>query len=339
MERQYKTKQQNQTLDILKCVSCFIVICLHCRFPGVAGDMIIYALRFSVPVFFMVSGYYCFNRSGQWILIHIRKTLTAILITEAVSGLVNLCVKCLVFSVDIEDYLAETFSGFSPVKVIFFGSLFNGTLWYLYAMFWTWCILWLARRYNRMRLLYYLILPTLAIHILGRCYCQQYYDIEKLVFLFRSFLLFGLPFTSLGHFIAEHESLILSRLSRGRCLIIVFMGHCLIVCEYFISRQYMDLHFSTVVISVGLFLYTVVKPDTALFPGLQFIGEKLSGYIYYVHSIVITLIGAAAAEFSMEQALLYRWLRPVIVGAAATAIAWVLYRVKCLKHRPGKNQP
>lgn len=339
MEQQNSKKKQNQTLDILKCVSCFIVICLHCRFPGVAGDIIIYAFRFSVPVFFMVSGYYCFGKSGRWISSHIRKTLTAILITEAVSGLVNLCVMRLVYSVSIRNYLTGIFSGFSPVKVIFFGSLFNGTLWYLYAMFWTWCILWLARRYNRVRLLYYLILPTLAIHILGRYYCQQHYDIEKLVFLFRSFLLFGLPFTSMGYFIAEHKPLILSRLSRRRCLIIVFMGHCLIVCEYFLSRRYMDLHFSTVVISAGLFLYTVVKPDTALFPGLQFIGAKLSGYIYYAHSIVITLVGAAAAALSVEQAPLYRWFRPLIVTAAATAAARALYRVSFLKQRPGKNQP
>ncbi len=329
------TGRDNQTLDILKCVSCLIVVCLHCRFPGPAGDAVIYALRFSVPVFFMVSGYYCFQKSGEWILKHLRKILMLVAVTELTSGLVNTAVNYFAYSVSPKEYLTETLSGRSPLKQIFFGPLFNDSLWYLYAMFWTWCVLWLVKRKKEISVLYCLIPVTLILHILGRYYCQNHYDIDETVFLFRSFLLFGLPFTLTGHFIAEYQSKILRRISCTHCLVMAALGHGLIVCEYFISGQYMDLHFSTVLISVSLFLYAVAKPDTAHFPVLQFIGRRLSGYIYYIHVNIFTVISAVASMSSAGQATLYKWLEPVITMALSVFMAWGIYSLR--RYRRGRT--
>jgi len=45
------TKEKNEYLNVLKGIACIVVIFLHCPFPGIVGEGIIYGLRFSVPIF------------------------------------------------------------------------------------------------------------------------------------------------------------------------------------------------------------------------------------------------------------------------------------------------
>ena len=42
---------ENKSINLLKGIACLIVVLLHCPFPGIVGDAIIYGIRFSVPIF------------------------------------------------------------------------------------------------------------------------------------------------------------------------------------------------------------------------------------------------------------------------------------------------
>ena len=55
--------EEYKSLNTLKGVACITVILLHCSFPGFLGRFIGYFMRFPVPVFFMISGYFASNRS------------------------------------------------------------------------------------------------------------------------------------------------------------------------------------------------------------------------------------------------------------------------------------
>lgn len=52
---------RNRTLDMVKAISAYAVVLLHVHFPGNAGIIANVLARFAVPVFFMVSGYFCFR--------------------------------------------------------------------------------------------------------------------------------------------------------------------------------------------------------------------------------------------------------------------------------------
>ena len=54
-------KQRNYSLDLLKFISSFLIVCIHFKISGETGKLITIIGRFAVPVFFMVSGYYSYN--------------------------------------------------------------------------------------------------------------------------------------------------------------------------------------------------------------------------------------------------------------------------------------
>ena len=56
-------KQYNYCLDFVKGIACIFVVFMHCEFPGILGIAVQAISRFCVPLFFMVSGYYCFKET------------------------------------------------------------------------------------------------------------------------------------------------------------------------------------------------------------------------------------------------------------------------------------
>jgi len=54
-------KQYNYCLDFIKGIACICVVFMHCEFPGIMGVVVQAISRFCVPLFFMVSGYFCYQ--------------------------------------------------------------------------------------------------------------------------------------------------------------------------------------------------------------------------------------------------------------------------------------
>lgn len=54
-------KQYNYCLDFIKGIACICVVFMHCEFPGIMGIAVQAISRFCVPLFFMVSGYFCYQ--------------------------------------------------------------------------------------------------------------------------------------------------------------------------------------------------------------------------------------------------------------------------------------
>lgn len=53
-------KKINKCLNFAKGVACILVVFIHCQFPPPVGRYVISIARAAVPLFFMVSGYFCF---------------------------------------------------------------------------------------------------------------------------------------------------------------------------------------------------------------------------------------------------------------------------------------
>lgn len=51
--------KRNETMDALKGFACLAVVILHCPFPTKLGSVLSIYTRFAVPLFFLVSGYFC----------------------------------------------------------------------------------------------------------------------------------------------------------------------------------------------------------------------------------------------------------------------------------------
>ena len=325
---------KNASIDLLKGISCIVVVWLHCRFPGLFGDAVIYALRFSLPIFFMVSGYYSRFRDEKWIVGKMKQILRMLLLSEGFYGVWTVTNACIIHHIPPGVFAAEYFSEFHPVRVLFFGTMFNDVLWYLYAVFWAWGIFWLMRRSGTLKRCYALIIPLLVIHICGRIYLQNHIDFGTgAVFWFRSALLFALPMMLIGSFFAEYSETIAAHMSRIRAAAVIGAGVVLLAAEYLLSGQYMDLHFSTVLISAGMFLYAQISPDTGrrkLFRPITYIGGRLYMYIYLYHMFVISLAELAEEKLKLGGAV-WGWSKPVLTVFCSVAAAqfwlWIKYKM------------
>lgn len=319
--------KRNWQFDFLKGISCVFVVFLHCPFPGTVGDIIIYACRFPVPIFFMITGYYCYSRDSVWIRKKALGIFKMLFFAELFYGMWNCLRTILLGKGGVLDYFQGVEAFGHPVRTLFFGTFFNGTLWYLYAAFWTYCILYFLIRSSWARTAGYFLIPVLlGLQIFGRFYWQNHFDIEADVYLFRSALLFGLPLTMLGSLLASLKERIQRRILWIHSILIVFFGGVVMVAEYFISRQYMDFHLSTVFISTGLFLLAMTYPygENRLFAVLSYIGRRLSMWIYLSHMFFSGFLNLIAEKTGAWSHPVYTWGRPVYICICSCLFAMLV---------------
>ena len=46
------------SLDVLKAICAFLVVCIHVPFPGKVGEYFTALTRVAVPIFFMITGFF-----------------------------------------------------------------------------------------------------------------------------------------------------------------------------------------------------------------------------------------------------------------------------------------
>lgn len=101
----------------------------------------------------------------------------------------------------------------------------------------------------------------------------------------------------------------------------------MIVVEYFFSKQYMDFHFSTMAVSVGIFsLAFVYRGDSApLKMLLTYVGRELSMWIYLLHPFFAQLLSTVADHLGIGESVGFAVVRPVLVLLLA---AWAGYGIR-----------
>lgn len=51
-------QKRNTSIDFLRFICAFLVVCIHAPFPGVIGGCIKAVARIAVPIFFMSTGFF-----------------------------------------------------------------------------------------------------------------------------------------------------------------------------------------------------------------------------------------------------------------------------------------
>jgi fucose 4-O-acetylase-like acetyltransferase len=318
--------ERNWGFDYLKGISCIVVVLLHCPLPGIVGELVIYAFRFSVPIFFMISGYYSVWKSDEWIRSKALRLTRMLWTTEVFYFLWYLLRKCVIEREEPAVALREVSALSHPLRTILCGSFFNGTLWYLYAIVWTYVLLLFLRKtrlFRRKGFRVCMIVLLLGIQIVGGYHVRMRHDIAEYIFLFRNAVTFGLPMTLLGGEIARSESRIRERLSLTGDLVILFLGNLMIVAEYIVSGIYMDFHFSTLVVSVGMVLFAITfRGEKVLWKRkICYMGRELSMWIYLLHYFFITLL----EEF--PQTMWLKNVKALLVCGSSVLGAFLCHRI------------
>ena len=233
----------------------------------------------------------------------------------------------------IWDALKECEFALHPVRTVLRGSFFNGTLWYLYAAMWTYILLIILQKVGILQKTHVILIISLVLMtvlVVGRYYIQTHYDINDYIYWLMNAVGFGLPLTLWGMVLGRFENKIVEKVKLWQALGITFLGFVMIVIEYFVSREYMDFHFSTLVIVTGFFMLCFVlrcELEGILKP-FVYIGRELSMYIYLVHFFFVTLFGELAGVWNLEENLAFEVAKPILVCILSVLTAMVISKAK-----------
>lgn len=156
-------RERLYSLDVLKALCSFLVLCIHAPFPGTWGRYVQALSRIAVPVFFLISGYFYTprhlgRRLGRLLLLFLSSNLLYFLWRGAYGG-----GKGWAGIPGLLSYARETLTRESLKNLLLFqDSPFVGHLWFLGALLVGEVIVYLFDRAGKRSLLY-LLTPFLLL--------------------------------------------------------------------------------------------------------------------------------------------------------------------------------
>lgn len=316
-----KTIKRINSIDILRMIAAFAVVLIH----GYGENAYVNAVsRFSVPLFFMISGYfYCVSKEKKKCRIKKIFVLTVI---------VNIAILCFAFFTNFRNekavsFLTETFTLENFVKLVFFnqstyGDL-GGHLWFLSALLY--CMIvdyFVSGFFNKRRKC---LVAVIIVLFLG------YFIVEKVgnsnIYM-RNFLFFGLPYFWIGKIFKDID-ITKIKIKNFSLVLFIILFSVLILAEkymlitYFNLNSARDQYMCTLFLSLSIFTLALKNPLENPGKILDFIasaGRKCSLGIYIIHPIVLAYIVPAAAVFGIT-------LKNPLCVIAAFAASWLIVAI------------
>ena len=328
--KEHKTsmpRQINHCMYTLKGIACIGVVIMHCGFPTAIGDMIRYFFKFAVPVFFMISGYFSWNADSSKVSPKITKHMIScirlLIEIELFYGIVSLITTCFFQGNTLQQWFQQSFPQdiWHFVRILWHGSFFNGTMWFMYAMIWGYVFLYVINHFQLYRIAYIYSILALILHVIIRTAWRKYgwagYDAS----LFRNALAYGLPFMLWGYGFHELESIEKLHMKNPILIAGFFIGIILTILEYLITKQSLDIYLGTLLASVSMF---ILNPDFYGLHSFEWIGQKLSMMVYALHMFCISMIEQLYGLFHITSSSLFTWLKPIfaIVLSLLLALLW-----------------
>lgn len=319
---------KNHCLNVWKGIAAFAVVLIHCTLPGVPGEIIKGIARFAVPLFFLISGYFAYGREDA--VLRRRESHILRLYVGAVA--VYYLWAALRYFLSRRTFAqmgAELFpDGGRTVSDLL---LFNRTamaphLWFMGAL--VYCYLFyrlLARKRLEERV--YLLIPVLLAANLLLGEGRGLTGIVVPVRWIRSFWLTGFPFFLWGSWFACREKQGGLRLHRGAGMALVAAGMLLSSVECLWSG-YDELYVGSILTAEGLFRLALAFPDLGKGSLLARIGERDSANIYLWHMLLRNFAALAFLMAGVYETMACQLLMPFLVGAASTALAELMHRIK-----------
>lgn len=311
------SKHYNPCLDFIKGIACICVIFMHCEFPGKLGIIVQAISRFSVPFFFMVSGFFCYYPNDiQYDRVTVQRKITHIGRIVLWSSLFYLLFAFVLkgsYTVRRSDIMA--FCVFNKPFIIV------GQLWFLFALLYDYIAFAFIWRGDKIKVFYYIsaflffayLFLAQGAHLCGIRIENMYY---------RNWLIEGLPFFFAGHWIhANQDKISVS----DKLLILVFLVLTLLCL---VERRIMGRDFGMNIMTIpqvfALFIYAVKFPDRHK-GVIQEIGKRYSMWVYILHLFVYRLMDKVYHHWSIDTTTFIQWSRPIVTVVITLALSAFCY--------------
>ncbi len=336
-------KRRNEILDNIKLIAACSVVFLHFPLPGEIGSVVFAIVRYAVPLFFAISGYFYSKENKEIQFKGTKRKVKHIAILLLVSELLGFVYNLFRYIVNEKQLNFECFVGFLTESVdaykaeawrlISFTPLFNYTSWFLVQLLFSYIIFAVITKYSLFNKAKWFLILTFTIGFLTP---RLSYALNIILppYLDYFILFMGLPFFGLGYYLKEffQKHSIADKLS-NKLIIGSIILECILTCveAYFVSG--VALFVGSILIVFSLFCFFVKNSDYSMKTGLgkwcSFSGAELSLYVYILHPFVgpyVRYVLKKLPIISLNDTVT-GYLTPILICICAVLFSAVIYYV------------
>ena len=339
-----RSGNRNECIDTIKGFACLAVVFIHYNWGGELSIAVKAISRFAVPYFFFVSGYYLANPAGMISPAGIKRKIRHILELSLKSA-VFYWIFCIYWNSMMDSnwnvwtYTKSELNLPSLIKFFLSSDPFvYAHFWYLQALLSCYFVVYLLHRKLSRHTSFILFAALLVVYSLlgefGKMLgLRNYMPIsdDMGVVLSNMFVFRAMPFFLLGIFLRMSDITQAKKMHLRSLLFAVFAGCVLTVAE--------DRRFGTILMYVGthvtviaLSLISVWYPDKKI-KLMEYIGNRLSMYVYIYHIAVGKVLDLVAAKHHLWGNGFFKMLRPAIVILASLLVSQTIVFVKQKRKR------
>lgn len=320
---------RNQTLDLFKLLASYMVVFLHIPFVFSWSIGIDAVARFAVPLFFMVSGYFSYQKDAKTILRKAKHIFLMFAVFFSIYFIYDCALYCLVNHKTIGDFISLHFMQNNIVSlVILYNVQIGAHLWFLVALIYCYILYYIFIKVGvPQKVRFFIAFVLLILHlILGELLLVCHVKIN--IFYVRNFLLFAYPFFMMGIFIRKNEK-ILSNISSIVLLAFILLGNIEAIASAFCFGKN-EIYIGTVVAVFCLFVFIVKKKHLRYGKIINRLCD-CSMYIYLLHPMVNGIILCGFNNFGIPlDTSLMRNLYPLEICLITTICALIVDQVKLM---------
>ena len=323
--------QKNAMLNCLKGLACISVVFIHISFPGKTGAVMDKLGIYAVPIFYMIAGYYAFGKNEDVINRRLWKIVK--IFTAAAALYFCFYFGLALYSHNAAAWLTKNFSLKALIKLVVFCTIsYAIPLWYLIAMIETY-ILWLfAVKYEKEQFLVKLTPVLFLLYLASTIYCET----KGLNWSWKTnFLTRALPWFLTGYHIHSLPEEQLQNINDRKLLVLSIAGAVITVIPVLFETKIDFSCVGAIPYAVPMFLYAVKHPNQTISILLEYIGSRLSLYMYILHPILGRCLDILFGNLlgMNKETPFYQWTKPVIVLSLTFLISMIIAGLNNKAHR------
>lgn len=336
-----KNRQTNQGINVLKFIAVTLVIIIHETPSGRFGLIAEGVAAMAVPVFFMISGYYCYGAAiGK-----IKKRIVKIFRLTILANLIYFCWDIAVEVLTGNSVWIWLRENCSLKRLLVFlltnESPFRGHLWFLGALLYSYLFLLIFLIYmekgrgriaeiirkNQIKTLFLISLILLILNIAGGEVLTLYGKNIQIPYI-RNWLFMGIPFFIMAYCLHADEERIYSRFKPNMLWLLFAIGILLNVAEVSLMTQ-SALYITTIFVTVTAFFLALRfdKLKSTLLIRLGNLADKHGLWVYVLQIIVIKNLRWFYAQYGIADNMLVQYLSPLIALVLSFILSMMISRV------------
>lgn len=323
-------KERNTCLNVLKCIACISVVFIHVTFPGVVGNIVKNIALFAVPTFFMIAGYYYHGCDYKKIKSRFFKIVKILIFGIIVFFVYQL--MCCILNGNVTEWLASLFS--LEKLFYFFGFCTIGwaiPLWYLIAMAETYLVWIFVVKKNLQEKFVLTTVPLFAIGTALSLYVEST-GVDwsyKINFVCRALLWF-----MLGYLVKSKYESKLNSVNNITFICLAVVGSLITVSDIFIDVTVKYAYIGVLLTAPSLFLLAIKNPKVKFGNAIDYIGDKLSLFIYILHVPIFNVLTIVCEHFGLNIKALgvISYIYPIMILIVAVVVAIVVEHIFRNKH-------